>query len=246
MIRAMSRASKRTWFGDFYRSSVGKKVVMAVSGIVLWGFVLVHMTGNLKYFYGPGDAAAPDPNAAINVYGEWLREVGSPLLPHSGALWLTRLLLLAAVALHVHAAYALTVMNRKARPQGYERRRSVQIGWAERTMRWSGVALLAFVVYHILHFTTGQAHHDFVPGDVYHNMGSAFSIGWVAALYVVAMVLLGMHLYHGLWSLFQSLGWNHPRFNGWRRAFAVAFSLLITVGFVLVPLAIVTGIGFAP
>lgn len=233
-----------TWFGDFYRSSLGKKVVMAVTGIMLWGFVLVHMTGNLKYFYGPGDPEAPDPNAAINVYGEWLREVGSPFLPHSGTLWLLRLALLAALALHVHAAYALTVMSRRARPVGYERRRAVQIGWAERTMRWSGVALLLFVVYHILHFTTGQAHHDFVAGDVYHNMASAFSIGWVAAIYLVAMVLLGMHLYHGLWSLFQSLGWNHPRFNRWRRAFAVAFTLLIAIGFALVPLAIVSGIGF--
>lgn len=232
-----------TWFGDFYRSSVGKKVVMAVTGIVLWGFVLLHMTGNLKYFYGPGDPEAPDPNAAINVYGEWLREIGSPLLPHSGALWVTRIALLVALALHVHAAYALTVMNRRARPVGYERRRAVQIGWAERTMRWSGVALLLFVIYHVLHFTTGQAHHDFVAGDVYHNMASAFSIGWVAAIYLVAMVLLAMHLYHGLWSLFQSLGWNHPRFNRWRRAFAVAFTLLIAIGFALVPLAIVTGIG---
>lgn len=230
-----------TWFGDFYRSSLGKKVVMAVTGIVLWGFVLLHMTGNLKYFSGPG---TPDANAAINVYGEWLRGLGHPLIPNSGMLWVMRIALLVALALHVHAAYALTVMNRRARPVGYERRRAVQIGWAERTMRWSGVALLLFVVYHVLHFTTGQAHHDFVAGDVYHNMASAFSIGWVAAIYLVAMVLLGMHLYHGLWSLFQSLGWNHPRFNRWRRAFAVAFTLLIAIGFALVPLAIVTGIGF--
>lgn len=233
----------KTWFGDFYRSSLGKKAVMAVTGIALWGFVLMHMTGNLKYFYGPGDPEAPDPNAAINVYGEWLREVGSPFMPHSGTLWLMRIALLVAVALHVHAAYALTVMNLRARPVAYERRKPVQIGWAERTMRWSGVALLVFIVYHVLHFTTGQAHHDFRPGDVYHNLYSAFSVGWVAALYVVAMALLGLHLYHGLWSLFQSLGWNHPRFNRWRRAFAIVFTLLITVGFVLVPLAIVTGVG---
>jgi succinate dehydrogenase / fumarate reductase cytochrome b subunit len=230
----------KTWFGDFYRSSLGKKAVMAVTGIVLWGFVLAHMTGNLKYFYGAG---TPDANAAINVYGEWLRDVGYPLVPHSGVLWTLRIGLLLAVGLHVHAATALTLMNRRARPVGYERRKAVQIGWAERTMRWSGVALLVFIVYHILHFTTGQAHHDFRAGDVYHNLDSAFSIGWVAAIYVVAMALLALHLYHGLWSLFQSLGWNHPRFNRWRRVFAVVFTLLITVGFVLVPLAIVTGFG---
>lgn len=237
-----------TWFGDFYRSSLGKKAVMAVSGIALWAFVLGHMVGNLKYFAGPGGAevAALEggvPGSAINVYGEWLRGVGYPLMPHSGTLWVIRIGLLVAVALHVHAAYALTLMNRRARPHGYERRQAVQIGWAERTMRWSGVALLAFIVYHVLHFTTGQAHHDFRAGDVYHNLYSAFSIGWVAAIYLVAMALLALHLYHGLWSLFQSLGWNHPRFNRWRRVFAVAFTLLITVGFVLVPLAIVTGVG---
>lgn len=230
----------KNWFGDFYRSSLGKKAVMAVTGVVMWGFVLLHMTGNLKYFSG---GATPDANAAINVYGEWLREVGYPLLPHSGALWLIRIALLVALALHVHAAYALTMMSRRARPQDYERRRKVQIGWAERSIRWSGVAILLFVVYHILHFTTGQAHHDFRAGDVYHNLESAFSVGWVAALYVIVTLLLGMHLYHGLWSMFQSMGWNHPRFNRWRRAFAVAFAVLITVGFIVVPLAIVTGFG---
>lgn len=230
----------KTWFGEFYRSSLGKKAVMAVSGVVMWGFVLLHMTGNLKYFSG---GATPDANAAINVYGEWLREVGYPLLPHSGALWLIRIALLVALALHVHAAYALTLMSRRARPERYERRRPVQIGWAERSMRWSGVVVLLFVVYHILHFTTGQAHHDFRAGDVYHNLESAFSVGWVAALYVIVTLLLGMHLYHGLWSMFQSMGWNHPRFNRWRRAFAIAFAVLITVGFIAVPLAIVTGFG---
>lgn len=243
MIPAMT-----TWFGDFYRSSLGKKAVMAVSGIALWGFVLAHMIGNLKYFAGAAGEGVPAlaggvPGSAINVYGEWLRGIGYPMMPHSGTLWLLRIGLLVAVAFHVHAAWALTVMSRRARPQRYERRKGVQIGWAERTMRWSGVALLVFVVYHILHFTTGQAHHDFVAGDVYHNLVSAFSIGWVAAIYLVAMALLALHLYHGLWSLFQSLGWNHPRFNHWRRVFAVAFTLLITIGFVLVPLAIVTGVG---
>jgi succinate dehydrogenase / fumarate reductase cytochrome b subunit len=228
------RESMTTWFGDFYRSSLGKKAMMAVTGIILWAFVLVHMAGNLKYFAGPGETDG----AAINVYGEWLREVGYPLMPHSGLLWVIRLGLLAATVLHVHAAYALTRMNWRARPEAYEQRRAQQTGWAERTMRWSGVALLLFLIYHILHFTTGQAHLDFVPGDIYHNLVSAFSTGWVAAIYAVAMVLLGMHLFHGLWSLFQSLGWNHPRFNGWRRAFAVTFAVVVSVGFVLVPLII--------
>jgi succinate dehydrogenase / fumarate reductase cytochrome b subunit len=195
------------------------------------------MAGNLKFFAGGGGEGG----AAINIYGEWLRGIGYPAMPHAGLLWVIRIALLGAAVLHVHAAYALTRMNWRARPRRY-RRRAQQLGWAERTMRWSGVALLVFIVYHILHFTTGQAHLDFVPGDVYHNLVSAFSVWWVAAIYVVAMVLLGMHLYHGLWSLFQSLGWNHLRFNHWRRVFAVVFAVLVSAGFVLVPLAIWFGI----
>jgi len=222
-----------TWFGSFYRSAVGKKATMAVTGIVFWGFVVGHMAGNLKLFSGA---------AAINEYGHYLRQIGYPLVPHHLLLWTARVVLIAALALHVHAAWALTVTSRRARPQGYAVRRPQEVDWAARSMRWTGVALLVFVVYHLLHFTTGQAHADFVAGDVYHNLTVAFADVAVAALYLVAMLFLGLHLYHGLWSLFQSLGWNHPRFNHWRRAFAVAFALIVSLGFALVPLAIVTGL----
>ena len=109
-------------------------------------------------------------------------------------------------------------------------------------MRWSGVLIFAFVVYHVLHFTTGHAHGDFLPGEVYANVLYAFSNGWIALLYVAAMALLGMHLYHGLWSMFQSLGWNHPRFNPWRRAFAVAFALIVSLGFIVVPVVVFAGL----
>ena len=222
-----------TWFGSLYRSSLGKKAVMAVTGIVLWGFVLGHMLGNLKLIFG---------ETSFNEYAEWLRVVGVPALPHSGILWGVRIVLLACLALHVHAAWSLTVMNRRARPLDYASRRPQQTGWAERSMRWSGVAILAFVVYHLLHFTTGDAHGDFLPGEVYHNVVVAFSNGWIALLYVAAMALLGMHLYHGLWSMFQSLGWNHPRFNPWRRAFAVAFALIVSLGFIVVPVVVFAGL----
>lgn len=223
-----------SWFLNVYRSALGKKAVMAVTGILLWGFVLAHMAGNLKIFFGA---------LALNHYAEWLREVGDPLVPNGGLLWVARAGLLLAVVLHIHAAYALTVMNRRARPQGYAAgTKSTRASWASRTMRWSGVALLLFVIYHLFHFTFGNAHQDFKAGDVYHNVVSAFQIGWVTLVYLVAMALLGMHLYHGLWSMFQSLGWNHPRFNHWRRAFAVAFTLIVALGFMVVPVIVAVGV----
>jgi len=222
-----------SWFLNVYKSALGKKAVMAVTGILLWGFVLAHMAGNLKIFLGA---------EALNHYAVWLREVGEPLLPHRGLLWVARAGLLLALVLHVHAALALTAMNRRARPQGYAAgTRNLQASWAARTMRWSGVALLLFVAYHLMHFTFGTAHQDFEEGNVYHNVVSAFRIGWVTLVYLVAMALLGMHLYHGLWSMFQSLGWNHPRFNPWRRAFAVAFTLIVALGFMVVPVVVAVG-----
>lgn len=221
------------WFGSFYRTALGKKAVMALTGLAFWGFVLGHMAGNLKFFLGA---------EAINHYAEWLREVGQPLLPRTGLLWIARLGLIASLALHVHAALALTAMNRRARPEDYALRDVQQASWAARTMRWTGFALLAFVVYHLMHFTWGNAHPDFVAGDVHHNLTAAFSNALVAAIYIVAMMLLSLHLVHGLWSMFQSLGWNHPRYNSWRRVFAVVFATVISLGFIAVPAAIALGL----
>jgi succinate dehydrogenase / fumarate reductase cytochrome b subunit len=222
-----------SWFSSFYRSALGKKAVMALTGLVFWGFVLGHMAGNLKFFLGA---------EAINHYAEFLREVGEPLMPRGALLWVARVVLLLSLALHVHAAIALTALNRKARPQGYSRHEMQTPSFASRTMRWSGFALLGFVVYHLMHFTIGNAHPDFVPGDVYHNLTVAFSNVLVAAIYLAAMILLGLHLVHGLWSLFQSMGWNHPRYNPWRRVFAVVFALVITLGFIAVPASIALGL----
>jgi succinate dehydrogenase / fumarate reductase cytochrome b subunit len=222
-----------SWIGDFWRSTLGKKAVMAVSGIVLFGYVLLHMVGNLKLYLGA---------EALNHYAEWLREMGAPLLPHEGALWLVRLVLIAAVVGHVWAAWQVTRASWRARPRGYETVERVQMGYAERTMRWGGVIILFFVIYHLLHLTTGQAHTDFVPGDVYHNVVAGFSVWWVSAIYIVANLALGLHLYHGLWSMFQSLGLNHPAWNPWRRYFAVAFAVVITVGNVSFPVAVLTGL----
>jgi succinate dehydrogenase / fumarate reductase cytochrome b subunit len=222
-----------SWFSELYRSAVGKKAVMAVTGIILFGFVLLHMIGNLKLYEGP---------QKLNAYAGWLREVGSPAVPMSGLLWLMRIVLLVAVVLHIWAAWQVSRMSREARPRRYQQRKPVRMTYASRTMRWGGVIILLFIVYHLLHFTTGTVHNDFIEGDVYHNVVSGFRVWWVSAFYIVAQIALGFHLYHGLWSLFQSLGWNHPRFNHWRRAFAHAFAWIITLGNISFPVAVLTGI----
>lgn len=223
------------WFMSFYRAALGKKVVMAVTGIVLFGFVVGHMAGNLKVFEGP---------AKFNAYAEFLREMGTPLIPHGGLLWIARLVLLGCVGLHIHAAVSLVLLARRARPQDYDRREVVQLDYAARTMRWGGLIIALYVLYHLLQLTWGwgAVHPDFVPGDVYHNVVAAFSVPWIALTYVVANLVLGFHLYHGLWSMFQSLGWNHPRYNPWRRAFATAFAVIVTAGFIAVPVAVLTGL----
>jgi succinate dehydrogenase / fumarate reductase cytochrome b subunit len=221
-----------SWFGDFYKSAVGKKAVMAVSGIILFGFVLVHMIGNLKLYEGP---------QLLNSYAGFLRSVGSPAIPTSGLLWIARLVLLAAVFLHMWAAWQLTLLNRQARPADYARRDIVHTTYASRTMRWGGIIILLFVLYHLLDLTWGVTNPDYVDKDVYHNVVASFSRWWISLFYIVAQVALGLHLYHGLWSLFQSLGWNHPRFNRWRSAFAHAFAWIITLGNISFPLAVLAG-----
>jgi succinate dehydrogenase / fumarate reductase cytochrome b subunit len=221
------------WFTDFYKAAVGKKAVMAVTGIILFGFILVHMVGNLHLYEGPGH---------LDEYGTFLRQVGAPALPPNGALWLARLVLLAAVVLHIWAAWQVTRMSREARPSRYEHKQVRHTSYASRTMRWGGVIILLFIIYHILHFTTGTVHPSFEEGAVYHNVVTGFSVWWVSLFYIVAQVALGFHLYHGVWSLFQSLGWNNPRFNHWRNGLAHAFAWIVTLGNISFPIAVLTGL----
>jgi len=222
------------WLLDLYRSALGKKYAMAISGIVLMAYVLLHMIGNLKLYLGP---------EAMNHYGEWLREFGTPALPNTGFLWIMRVVLLTAVIVHIHAAYALTVMNRRARPQRYLSKRDyVAATFAARTMRWTGVIVLLFVVYHLLDFTIGTVNPDFTEGMPYQNAVASFSNPVVAIFYVIANLALGTHLYHGAWSLFQSMGWNRRGFNHWRRYFAVAFAVAVAGANVTFPLSVVFGI----
>ncbi len=218
---------------DLYRSALGKKAVMAATGLVLFGFVLTHMAGNLKVFQGP---------EKFNAYAEGLRELGAPFLPHGGLLWIARFALLAAVGLHIHSAWAVSRQSRAARPVGYQRLDLQKATYASRTMRWGGVIIALFVLYHLAHLTWGSAHPDFVPGDVYHNFVTGFSVWWVSAFYVVANVALAFHLYHGLWSLLQSLGLNHPAVAPWRRPLAATFAAVVFAGNVALALSVVLGI----
>jgi succinate dehydrogenase / fumarate reductase, cytochrome b subunit len=167
--------------------------------------------------------------------------MGTPAMPETFALWVSRLVLLGAVLLHIHSAYSLTIMNRQARPIGYRDRSYLASTYAARTMRWGGVIIALYVVYHLAHLTTGQVHHDFVKDDVYHNVVTGFRVWWVSAIYMIANLALGLHLYHGLWSMFNSLGLNHPRYNNWKRYFASAFALLITVVNLSFPIAVLAG-----
>lgn len=239
---ATKQRKRKPFLIDFYSTAVGKKYVMAITGLIGVGFVLVHMIGNLKAYIGivehHGERAYD-----IDVYGEFLRELLVPLLPRTVFLWLLRFVLIGAVALHLHAAYSLTVMNRKARPVGYQSRRDyVVANFASRTMRWSGIIVLLFIVWHLADFTWGWVNPDFVRGAVYRNLDASLSRIPVSLLYIVANIALGIHIFHGFWSMFQSMGWNSPRFNPWRKAAAIGIATLIVVGNVSFPIAVQAGI----
>ena len=232
--RVQPARRKWPWPLDLYQSAVGKKWAMAVTGIMLLGFVLVHMLGNLKVYLGPED---------INHYGEWLRELLVPALPRTVTLWLLRLVLIGAVIFHLHAAYTLTLINRRARPQRYQSPRDyIAANFASRTMRWTGIIVILFVVFHLADLTWGSANPDFERGDVYHNMVYSFSRDPVAAIYIVANLALAVHIYHGAWSLFASLGVSNPRIVRFRRRFAVAFAGIILVGNVSFPIMTLAGV----
>ena len=221
------------WPIEFYRSAVGKKWVMAVTGIVLMGYVFAHMAGNLHLYQSAEE---------MNHYGEFLRELITPIFPRTGFLWLMRVGLLAAFVFHIHAAYALTRMNQRARAGGYAVSRDYQAAnAASRSMRWTGVIILLFVLFHLADLTWGWVNPDFVRGDVYRNAQASLTNAVPAAIYIVANLALGIHLLHGAWSMFQSLGLNSPKYNSWRRNFAVGFAVVVTVGNLSFPLGFVSG-----
>lgn len=224
------------------RTAVGKKAVMAATGIVLVLFVFGHMFGNLKLYQG---RYADGPHAGewkIDVYGEALRELGAPVLGHGQALWLVRLALLACVGLHLWSAWAVTRQSWAARPVKYAKSASVQSTYASRTMRWGGVLIALFVVYHLADLTLGWTNPAFVPGQIHDNLVASFQRLPIAGLYIAANLALGLHLFHGIWSLCQTLGWNNPKFNSWRRTLAAVFALLVTAGNLSFPVAVLAGV----
>ena len=224
------------WPIEFYRSSVGKKWVMALTGVALLGFVVAHMIGNLKVYFGPED---------FNHYGEALRDLGGDLAPRTHLLWALRIGLLGAALLHVHAAYSLTYTNWKARGGRYHQRDYVAVTYASRSMRFTGTVVLFFIVFHLADLTWGTAPvapDEFLRGDAYSNLVSSFERLPVAILYIVANLALGVHIYHGTWSLFQSLGYSHPRFNRWRKGLAAGLTAAIVLVNLSFPIAVQVGI----
>jgi len=229
------RAKRKAPFPiEFYRSALAKKYVMAITGIMLMGFVFAHMVGNLKMYLGPED---------FDHYAEFLRELAVPILPRTVALWLMRLGLVAAFALHIHSAYSLTRMNHAARTVKYQSQRDyIAANFASRSMRWTGIIVGLFVVFHLFDLSWTGTGATFVRGQAYENVADSLARTWVALIYIAANIALGIHLFHGAWSLFQSMGWNNPRFNSWRRNFAAAFAVLIVIGNVSFPVAVQLGI----
>ena len=236
---AIAVRRRRPFLLDLYSTAVGKKYVMAISGIAMMGFVFFHMIGNLKMYAGA---------AALDHYAEFLRELLYPIAPKGVVLWILRGGLLTMLLLHLHSAWSLTQLNRHARPVKYQSARDYQAAtFASRTMRWTGIIVLSFLIWHILDITLGVVNTtgtsgEFVKGEVYNNLVRSLDRWPVSVFYVVANILLGIHLYHGAWSIFQSMGWSNPRFNNWRRGFATAFATVVVVGNVSFPIAVLAGI----
>ena len=213
----------------FYRTAVGKKVVMAITGFIVFGFVVVHMLGNLQIYMGPEQ---------LDKYAAFLQGLG-------GLLWVARGVLLISIGLHIWSAAAVTLQDWGARPQGYVKQKYRETTYAARTMWWGGPIIALFVIYHVLHFTTGDVHPTasaFDQTTVYNNVVRGFQIWWASAVYIVACLFVALHLYHGVWSMLQTLGAAHPRYNGWRKAASVLLAVAVGVGNISMPVAVLTGL----
>lgn len=216
------------------RTSIGKKVAMAASGIVLVGFVIAHMVGNLKFFTG---------ETHFDEYAHFLRTMGEPVVPYHWLLWGLRGALLAAVGVHIWAAYSTTVQSKRARPIPYAHADTIQASYASRTMRWGGIILLLFIVFHILDMTVGAAHvGSFEDGKVYDNSVSGFQNPVVTIAYTLAMGALCLHLFHGIWSMFQTFGRNNHRVTGRLKALSASIAVVVAIGFLSMPWAVLLGV----
>jgi succinate dehydrogenase / fumarate reductase cytochrome b subunit len=211
----------------FWQTTVGKKALMAVTGVILFGFVVGHLLGNLQIYQPP---------EKINRYSAALKSL--PAL-----LWGARLILLASVMLHIWSSFQLWLLQREARPIGYLKKTNLASTYASRTMMWSGPIILAFIIFHLLHFTFGTVHPGgpFDEHNVYNNVVTGFQVWPVSVFYIIAMIMLCYHLYHGLWSMFQSLGISHPVYTPWLKLLAKIFAILIAAGNISIPVAVLAG-----
>jgi succinate dehydrogenase / fumarate reductase cytochrome b subunit len=212
----------------FWQTTVGKKAIMAVTGFILFGFVCGHLLGNLQIFLPP---------EKINHYAATLRSL-PPLL------WGTRITLLVSVILHIWSSFQLWLLQRQARPIKYVKRTSLNSTYASRTMLWSGPIIAAFVIFHLLHLTFGTVHPGgpFDEHNVYNNVVTGFQVWPVSLFYIIAMIMLCYHLYHGLWSIFQSLGFSHPVYTPWLQRFSKVVAILIAAGNISIPVAVLAGV----
>jgi succinate dehydrogenase / fumarate reductase cytochrome b subunit len=211
----------------FWQTTVGKKAVMAVTGLILFGFVVGHLAGNLQVF---------EPPEKLNRYAALLKSLPS-------LLWGARITLLLAVGLHIWSSFQLWLLQRDARPVKYVKKANLNSTYASRTMLWSGPIIAVFVIFHLLEFTFGAVHPGapFDEHNVYNNVVLGFQVWPVSLFYIIAMIMLCYHLYHGLWSMFQSLGFSHPVYTPWLQRFAKIVAILIAVGYISIPVAILAG-----
>ena len=211
----------------FWQSTNGKKVIMAVTGCMMFLFVIGHMLGNLQMFEAPEH---------INAYGHFLHNLGE-------LLWIERGIMLLAIALHILTTVQLALRSNAARPVGYSRKEAINSSYASRTMYWSGPIVLAFIIFHLLQFTAGYLHPQatFVEGDVYANVVSGFKVWWVSLWYIIAVGLLSFHLSHGIWSMFQSVGLAGKRQTPLLKRAAQAIAILIFLGYSSIPISVYLG-----
>jgi len=221
---------------NIYQTAVGKKWVMAITGIGIIGFVVAHMIGNLHLYEGP---------LQVNEYGEALRDLGGHLLPRTLLLWVMRIGLLTAFVFHIHSAYGLTRINMAANSGAkyQDKREYAAANFASRTMRWTGVIVGLFIIFHLADLTWGKTHPGtYVRGNVYYNAANSLQTWPIALIYIVANIALSLHIYHGAWSMFQSLGINNPKYNQLRRTFAGGLAALILVGNLSFPIMALSGV----
>jgi succinate dehydrogenase / fumarate reductase cytochrome b subunit len=216
-----------------WNSSIGKKSVMSVTGLLMLAFLVVHMLGNLKIFFGRSD---------FDHYAGWLRTIGEPILHNTWYLWIQRFVLLVVLVLHVTAAAQLSKRDLQARPTKYAHGQRPKATFATRTMRWGGVILLLFIIWHILDLTIGAVNPDYQDHHPYHNVVKDFQVWWINIIYIVGMIAVGLHINHGFWSASQTLGYNSLKRDRGLKIFGTTLAVIITLGFLAVPIGVMTGL----